>query len=927
MLIRTYRKRLFISMSLILIIITIITLLTSYYVSRNIMIKEIADTKYRQLSVISDQLTYLYDKAHEYLEFMAHDKELVTAIRELDNFEKNSSYIGASKELREIILSNLMTYKLFRKIYIVSPRNIISENGIETNLASQLKDDISSSYLLKGITDEQVRGYLTSDYQGLFQKNVIITHVDKATAVIGILDFEQLVVEKNEQMLYIFDTENNLIYHDRSNPESLERIKKNTAEIWLSNRNTGIYDKKYLQVKFSKYNRQYKLLLLIDLEQSTKALNYSMHRLIMLSITLYLISLVVLYFVSKFLVQPITKLKEVVTHIRDSLESGELDDFIKRFRKRKKLSTTIYLYSFLTLLPLTAIIAASYLFLKDVIIQEVKQTYSQAIKQMAENMEMRVEGYVNLSKRISFDISLGNILQAYAEGYDKKQEAYMRNQISDVLNKNGILYQDIVSVRLYDHFGSQCYSTIESYDVEKLDDTITNKFSSPYSYSFFNMSDTDEGRGNLYFAIRSTKTSSKQNMFYLLGYLELSVNDFFNEKFTVSEFAPYSIRYLYDKKAWKLINTDATTPYRSLVEGLAQSGLIKAETSKVIRLLEREMLISSSNISGTDWMLIYMIPLENLMNENFKILYYNLILLGTLLFINLALSGIFTISMLRPIKRIQQYLSVDTPDENNIPMPEILDNEVGALAISFQALLQRIYGLTQLIHRKDKERFELERRKNEAQIVALQAQMDPHLMYNIFTTMKILLRAGQSEKLHNMIEATGNFLRNSLLCGEYEVKLSKEIAYVKAYLDIQMIRFSGKLEVNWCYDDENLNECRVPKYLLQPIIENAIVHGMPRERALIIDIHISGNMNELRIDVKDDGIGIKMENLNIIRSMLSESKASAHVGLLNINERIKLYYGSQYDLFIDSEYGVFTCVTVKLPMKKGGDESVQDNHC
>lgn len=925
MLIKTYKKRIFISISGMLLVILSMVCLTSFYVSRSIMKTGFTDTKIQQLHVINQQINYSCEQANDVLNLMAHDADIANAVKEIDRGTMSSVFVHAAQKLQNLIISRKTAYLYFKKVYIVSSKYILSENGIEANLTTEAEAVTKNPYMSKLLTDEQFRQYVLSNDSDVFNENILITHINETSFIVGILDFKRLLGEKQERMLYVFDSSNDLIFKDNESAERMEYVKENLEIFWrTTTEKTNAAAAKYLPVALSGSGNSFKYLMLVDVELLDKALMTPLLKLVLLAGVVFFIWLAVLYFSAAFVVRPITLLNKVAAGIRDSSDTGELDGFITRMEKTKRMRVKVYLYYCLILVPLIVVTAASYLIFKDTIMEEIQLTYSRSVEQVAESLEKRFEGYMSLSRQVCFDKALKDVLVLQSANPKTDDENTLKASFNNILYRNGVLSQAVTYIKLYDALGNLCFSTYTSQDTEQLEPAVLEKLEAPFSYSVFNMSKTEEGKGSIYFIIRNHEYSAGQNLLNILGYLEMGVSGFFDSKLTVTQFTPYSMRYIYSKSDWSLISTASSAPYRHLVEGMAQGNLISEDSPKIVQLDTGKAMIASRRIQGTDWMLVYMFPMEGLMKENLKILYYNIYSLCILLFLLMLLSGFFTVNMVGPIARLQKYFSLASPGSIDLPVPQNIENEVGALALSFRGLLKRINGLTEQIKRKEKERFELERRRNELQIVVLQSQMNPHLLYNIFTSMKFLLIAEKKDELQQMIEATGAFLRNSLVSGEYQVKLSKEIAYVKSYVKIQQIRHNERIEANWHMEDTGLMDLLVPKYFLQPIIENSIVHGMHRSKVLVIDvgIHADDETNKLEIVVTDNGIGMPQEKLDEIHAVLSGGNPSVHVGLPNINERIQLNYGGRYGLKIESESGHWTRVTVMLPIQKGGENDV-----
>jgi two-component system sensor histidine kinase YesM len=244
------------------------------------------------------------------------------------------------------------------------------------------------------------------------------------------------------------------------------------------------------------------------------------------------------------------------------------------------------------------------------------------------------------------------------------------------------------------------------------------------------------------------------------------------------------------------------------------------------------------------------------------------------------------------------------------------DNEFAHMARNFKNMLNRLHSMSEDIKEKELERFELEKRKKEAQLTALQSQMNPHFLYNIFTSIHLLVKIKQNDKASEMIQATGKLLRFGLYRGNQIIRVAEELEHVGAYIRIQEIRYNSRVKVVQQYE-EGIESYKMPKFLLQPLVENAFEHASSQDRALTLIVRLNADGDDrLLISVEDDGVGIPGNKLASIQGRLAHLTPSDHIGLLNVHERIQLFYGAQYGLGIESEYGSGTTVTLTLPLVK-----------
>ena len=194
---------------------------------------------------------------------------------------------------------------------------------------------------------------------------------------------------------------------------------------------------------------------------------------------------------------------------------------------------------------------------------------------------------------------------------------------------------------------------------------------------------------------------------------------------------------------------------------------------------------------------------------------------------------------------------------------------------------------------------------------ALQQQINPHFLYNTLSMINFMaIETGQND-ISRITLSLSDFYRTSLNKGRNTCSLADEIKNMNAYLDIQMMMHDYDFDLDIQIEDE-IMECETPNLILQPIVENAIGHGIDllEDRKGIIKIYATTTENHVYIMVEDNGVG--MDEATIDKMLAKNSKG---YGMRNVNERIKLIYGPEYHLHIESVVGQGTVITIKLPKK------------
>jgi len=250
------------------------------------------------------------------------------------------------------------------------------------------------------------------------------------------------------------------------------------------------------------------------------------------------------------------------------------------------------------------------------------------------------------------------------------------------------------------------------------------------------------------------------------------------------------------------------------------------------------------------------------------------------------------------------------------------ENEFGEIGKGINKLAESINNLM-------RSRLEMEKQKRDYEYQMLQSQVNPHFLYNTLMSIKWMATVQNAPGIAEMTTALTRLLKNISKGTKQFVPLSEELNLLMDYYTIMKYRYGGAITIDIAVDDEELLSCGILRFTLQPIVENAIFHGIePKGTAGTIIIHISRNTDgELQIDITDDGIGMDEEMTESLLSEKSASKSSffSKIGISNVHNRIRLEFGAKYGLSIKSVKGSFTTVTILLPCKPCPAEPETDN--
>lgn len=259
---------------------------------------------------------------------------------------------------------------------------------------------------------------------------------------------------------------------------------------------------------------------------------------------------------------------------------------------------------------------------------------------------------------------------------------------------------------------------------------------------------------------------------------------------------------------------------------------------------------------------------------------------------------------------IQQWIESD-----ELPVSQVRSmDEIKVLEQSFHFMIMKIRSL---IDQEYKQKIA----NQTAQLMALQAQINPHFMYNTLQMIGAMAVESGNEAIYNIITAFSSMMRYNMQLSNELVTLKEELTNVKHYLKIQQSRFDRQIIVDYNINEE-VDPYLVPKLSLQPIVENCFKHGFKNNDAIWqIKIAAYVEKKQLMVIVKDNGIGIDADRLSELRTMLEETGdrlLNEHLGLPNIESRIKLHFGNQYGIFVNSQQNSGFSVVLKMGLKGGG---------
>jgi two-component system sensor histidine kinase YesM len=342
----------------------------------------------------------------------------------------------------------------------------------------------------------------------------------------------------------------------------------------------------------------------------------------------------------------------------------------------------------------------------------------------------------------------------------------------------------------------------------------------------------------------------------------------------------------------------------------------------------RQYMIQTEAIPNLDGDIVIAMPNRVLFQGLNEVRRQQLILVAIALVLMIMPFLFVSNNILQPLKKLMRLMGeVSLGEKKHLSKRIEVEGyaEMIIMALRFNEMMAEIEKLTDHLLESKRVLYETELIKRKAELTFLQSQINPHFLYNTLESIKGLAADEGSSQIFELTKALSLFFRYSIK-GPDMVSLERELTIVKSYIFIQQIRFGKRLQVEYDIRTECL-ECLVPKMILQPIVENAIKHGIePLERTGLLVIHGYRDGDNLHLSVVDNGTGISSDKLEKINNSIERRSATdgldddsvSGIGLANVHDRIRINFGEAYGIRMTSELEAGTTVSLTIPVRGDG---------
>jgi two-component system sensor histidine kinase YesM len=353
------------------------------------------------------------------------------------------------------------------------------------------------------------------------------------------------------------------------------------------------------------------------------------------------------------------------------------------------------------------------------------------------------------------------------------------------------------------------------------------------------------------------------------------------------------------------------------------SEALKQESGHLILAFEGvRTMVSFYTSPVTGWKIVGVVPFEEIAGgiRNVQVVLYFIVVLAVAL--TAILSIILSRAITKPLKQLEQNMRRVESGNFTAAVVEIWSgDEIGRLGRRFNRMVSELERMREEIYLSELREYKLGMLHKEAELKALQAQINPHFLYNTLNTITCIGEVHEVEEISIISGCLAKMFKYSISPNHY-ASLSEELEHVNAYMTIIGFRFRERIQYRLDVPADLMN-AKVVKLTVQPLVENSVNHGLgPRVGPGSIRVNITANDGVLMIRIEDDGLGMSEEQLNEITCRLQaqvgllETTATEHIGLLNVRQRLSMHYAERGEICLDSSKGQGTVVEIRIPLER-----------
>lgn len=574
-----------------------------------------------------------------------------------------------------------------------------------------------------------------------------------------------------------------------------------------------------------------------------------------------------------------------------------------RMTFRKKL---IAIFLPLLLIPLMIVSLILYEKSKGIIQNNVSMYTQEYLNQLSNNIEYKINEVIKISAQLTVNTQLNNGLVKYHDS-SADQKTKITEDINNIFSNTLSVYGDVNGIYVFDNHNNEFYAKkryIGSSDVQ--------------SEQWYQKAISNNGKYILFIKEGSKKTIGVARSVINI-YTKQSIGVILVDlPYTLLDKSIKSNRYLNDKKGViYILDTEDEFIYASEEDRAIslnfRDELKHNQDGYIVQPMDGGNKFIVYHSSETlNWSFVYICDMKELMKDMSSIQTTIFSICCVLIVISVVLAVTLSTYLLKPLNEMIVAMKKVEKGDYSVRIKPKTKDEIKYLMLSFNNMTDHIEKLIQ-------SEYSAKLSQKEAQLDMLQQQINPHFLYNTFESLRGLAISEGNKEIANMVKALSNFMRYNLYRGKSITTVEEELNHIKNYIIIQNYRYDDKVELIIDMNEE-IRKLSVPKFTLQPLVENAILHGIIAKKEKGI-IYLSGIRyeNYVALLVRDNGVGMTAElvnemNWNLQNHLEVKRNDQMNIGTFNVNERLKLNYGNRYGLVYSSIEGVETTVEVRIPL-------------
>lgn len=585
---------------------------------------------------------------------------------------------------------------------------------------------------------------------------------------------------------------------------------------------------------------------------------------------------------------------------------------------KKTIHSKMFFYFIIVLLLPTVIISIStYIISLNILKDKVSSSFSNTLLYVRNTVEREIEQVNKISDYMFID---NDIKTAITSGNKSKYEATINIEKADQILKNysiSNIFRNINVVKLYGFEGTKISfavdDTVSTFDDEKI--TKSTWFKKALNNSGqtlwtgmgekYKVNNTNNTYDNKKYDISIFRVIKNKDYSKNIGVMYMSLQPQVFSKLVEN------LKINGDNQIYILDNNNAVVNNsNNQLTNLKIDKIINSIGNKKIDSVinEKDMIIFYYYIKNSDWKVIGVIPLKLLTNDNKNILYATAIAFIISFFFAVLIWYFVSSSIVKPITNITKTMKAVRHGELKARVVKTTNDEIGILGDNFNYMIDKLEILF-------KENMEKQINIKDSEYRALQAQINPHFLYNTLNSIRWMAIIQKADNIKRAVDSLANLMKNATNKIDMYITVKDEIDNLNSYIYLQKIAYKNKFEVEWDVEETVLSD-KCLKFILQPIVENSIFHGIePKQGCGLISIIIKKQGEILEFSVKDNGIGMTLQQIEEILNTSSKKMGMfSGIGIGNVNERIKLIYGNEYGIEITSEINSLTEVLIKIPI-------------